>query len=392
MLTAAVVSADDVSSGYLRACLEQTGLVQAVVIWNHNKGEQGLGNAVPDVILLDLPRDPTELLNFASQQRRLRPQAQIVACCGSPQPDQNLLLQAMRAGVQELLPKPVNPGALQEILSRFLQESRTVESRAAEKAILVLGSKGGVGTSTVAVNLAAQLSLITRKRVVLLDLARPLGHAALLLDLNPRFSIRDAVENLERLDGHFFSGLLTKHKTGVEVLAGTSHPEEWNQIPIGNLPRILNVAQSTSDFVVIDLGSDYSQEWNSIFRLARMTLLVVESNVPSLWALERHLASVSALGLESDRVRIVVNRWDRGDEQVLRSVEKAVKRPIFARLPNDFRQVSEAISLGMPLSRNHSNSLVLGFRSLASRLAGLPEVQLPRGRGLNQLFMTRRGK
>ena len=75
-----------------------------------------------------------------------------------------------------------------------------------------MGSKGGVGTTTVAVNLGVQLSTHAQKRTVLLDFARPLGNAHLLLDLHPRFGIRDAIENLDRLDSHFFGGLLTQHK------------------------------------------------------------------------------------------------------------------------------------------------------------------------------------
>src|SRR5260370_39944270 len=87
-----------------------------------------------------------------------------------------------------------------------------------------MGSKGGVGTTTVAVNLGVQLSTYTHKRVVLLDFARPLGNVHLLLDLHTKFGVRDAVENLDRLDSHFFSGLLTHHKTKLEILGGGTQP------------------------------------------------------------------------------------------------------------------------------------------------------------------------
>jgi len=387
MLTAAVVSADTVSSGYLRACLQQTGLVRSVIEWNHDKCELSPGDSPPDSILLDLPREAAPLLAFAAQLRRQYPNAQIIACSGSSHTDPEFLLQAMRSGVQELLSKPVDPHILQEILSRLLQEARP-NGAMTKKTIVVIGSKGGVGTSTVAVNLGVQISILTRKRVVLLDLARPVGHVSLLLDLAPRFTIRDAVENIDRLDGHFFGGLLTPHKSGLEVLGGIAQPGEWELVPISALTRIVNVTQAIADFVLVDAGCQWNEEWNSVFRLARMVLVVAESNVPSLWTLERQLSCGAALGLQSEQVRIVINRWMQSDEPILKSVEKTVKRAIFARLPNDFAQVSEAISLGVPLSRNHHNPLVSEFRSLAGRLAGVNQGAAPRHKALNPFFRT----
>ena len=90
--------------------------------------------------------------------------------------------------------------------------------------------------------------------MVLFDLGRPLGHAALLLDLETRFSFRAAVESLDRLDSHLFSGLLANHKSGVQVLAGASNADEWDRISPASLARVINVAQSSFDYVVADIG------------------------------------------------------------------------------------------------------------------------------------------
>lgn len=395
MLTAAVVSPDAASSDYLRACLQQTGMVHSVVEWSvSSKGEWhlGVGEEVPEVILLDLPRDVEPFFALAAHLRRMRPAARIIASSSVQTPDPNLLLNAMRCGVQEFLPKPINPAVLQETLGRFIQESHLdIPPPANEKLLVVMGSKGGVGTSTVAVNLSVQVAHLTKKRVLLLDFARPVGHVSLLLDLQPRFTIRDAVENLDRLDGHFLGGLLTRHKTGLEILPGTSRPEEWQHIPVASLSRVVNLAQSVFDYVLVDFGSQYSPEWNSTLALARMILIVAEANVPSLWTLERQLAATAALGLDPNRMRIIINRWNRGDDQALKSVEKNGKRPIFARLPNDFRQVSEAINMGIPLSKTQNNALVSAFRLLAGKLTGVPLAPPASGRrGLDQLLFTLR--
>jgi pilus assembly protein CpaE len=309
-----------------------------------------------------------------------------MACSSSPAPSHQLMLEAMRSGVQDFLPKPVNPDTLKEILSRFMQESETKDRSTQEKLIVVMGSKGGVGATTVAVNLGVQLSTYTHKRVVLLDFARPLGNVHLLLDLHTKFGVRDAVENLDRLDSHFFSGLLTHHKTKLEILGGAMQPEEWQSIAVPPLERVVNVAQSSFDIVLVDIGSQFSSEWCQVFRMARMILLVAEANVPALWTLERRLLALKGFGIDPDRSRIIINRWHKGDDEALKSIQKDISRPVFACLPNDFRKASEAANLGTPIQLNHNNVLSSRYRQIACQLAGIDGNVIAKKGSLGGLF------
>ena len=394
-LSAAIACGDPASAGHLRACLQQTGLVGSVVEWAPTqRGSWALrpSEPIPEVVILDIHGEQGPYFALAAQLRRSRPTVRIIACSPQQNPDPQLLLQAMRSGIQEFLPAPVSPALIQETLTRFLQENTPTGVLPAEKVIVVIGAKGGVGTSTVTVNLGVQLVELTKKRVGILDLARPVGHVCLLLDLRPRFSLRDATENLDHLDGHFFNGLLVKHKCGLEVLAGATHSEEWEQINLASLVRVVNVAQSTFDYVLVDHGSAITPEWAPVLRLAKLILLVAEANVPSLWAMERDLSLLSALGRDPELVRVVINRWRRSDEEALKTVEKNIKRSIFARLPNDFRQVSEATNLGMPLSRNHDDPLVSQYRLLARHVSGNPPVGSRERGGLASFFALSKGR
>ena len=393
MLSAAVVSANPKTSERLRACLQQTGLVKFVLEWTPSAERfPASGESVPDVVLLDLGREAESCFAFAAQLRRLRPSICIIASSPLQEPGPDLLMQAMRSGVQEFLPQPlIEPQLLQNTLTRLIEHLGVTGTDSIDKLIVVAGAKGGVGTTTVTVNLGVQLAQLTQKRVVLLDLARPLGHVALLLDLQPRFSIRDALENLERLDGHFLSGLLTQHKSGVEVLEGTALADQWIDVSVPALNRVVNVAQGGADFALVDLGSMYSTEWTPMLHQARTVILVAEVDVPGLWNLERQVSMLTSSGLDSERLRIFFNRWHRRDEEALKASEKKVGRPIFARLPNDFRQVSEAVDLGVPLSRNHNDPLTTKFRQLASQLAGLAPAPLraAKASGFLNLFPAR---
>ena len=387
MLTAAIASSDLTSSAQMLAGLEQTGLVGSVVQWIVPADRlPDSADRIPDVVFLDLAREPEPFFVFANQLRRIKPAVKLIACSAAVPPQPSLLLEAMRSGVQDFLGKPVQIDSLKDLLLRFSEDLHSKDFHSQDKLIVVMGAKGGVGTTTVAVNLGVQLTTFARKRTVLLDFAKPLGNAHLLLDMHPKFGIRDAFEGLDRLDGHFLGALLTKHKTKLELLCGTTQPEEWEKIDITLLDRIVNVAQNAFDIVLLDVGSQFSSEWGSILRSARMILIVAEANVPSLWTLERRLLALKGFGISPDRARIIINRWHKGDDDVLKSIQKEINRPIFASLPNDFRKASQSVNLGTPLMENHNNILSSRYRQIAGQLVGIDTVVDEKKSPLSGLF------
>ena len=361
MLAVAIASSDLTSSAHLLAALEQTGLVHDVKQWTIPVDRlPEAGEEMPDVIFLDLNRDPEPFLQFAAHLRRGWPTLKLVACSNSVPPSPQLLLEAMRSGIQDFIPKPVDAASLRKLLHRVESDSQPIAAPSANKLIVIMGAKGGVGTTTVAVNLGVQLCSFANKRTILLDFARPLGNAHLLLDLNLRFGLRDSVENLDRLDSHFLAGLLTAHKTKLEILGGVTQPEEWQTINVNVLDRIVNVAKNSFDYVLADVGSQFSSEWSSIFRLARKVLIVAEANVPA--------------------------RWHKTDDEVLRSIEKQIEQPVFASFPNDYRKASQAFNLGTPIPDNHNNLLNDRYRYVAAQLAGMSVLSPERKRPLANLF------
>jgi len=388
MLTAAIASSDLTSSAQLLAGLEQTGLIASVAQWTIPTDHfPESADQMPDVVFLDLAREPEPFFAFANQLRRTRPSVKLIACSAAVPPQPSMLLEAMRSGVQDFLGKPVQTDSLKDLLLRIASDLKTTKDfPSQDKLIVVMGAKGGVGTTTVAVNLGVQLATFAHKRTVLLDFARPLGNVHLLLDLHPKFGVRDAVDNLERLDIHFLAGLLTNHKTKLEILGGTTQPEEWSHIDVSVLDRVVNVTQNAFDIVLLDMGSQFSTEWATMLRMARMILIVAEANVPSLWTLERRLLALKGFGVPQDRARIIINRWHKGDDEVLKSIQKDINRPIFASLPNDFRKASQAVNLGTPIQENHNNILSARYRQIAGQLVGIDTVVTEKKSPLSGLF------
>jgi pilus assembly protein CpaE len=388
MLKVGIAGGDSTSSAQLIAALEQTGLATSIKEWEIPGARiPDTADALPDVVLLDLGRDAETFFAFGAQLRRIRPSTRLIAVSAISPPPHQLLLQAMRCGVQDFLPKPASSVVLKELLSRYMEEMGGEVRQSLNKLIVVMGSKGGVGTTTVAVNLGVHLSVFAHNRVCLLDFAQPLGNAHLLLDVRPQFGIRDAVDNLERLDSLFFSGLLTQHKTKLHILAGATQPEEWQSIAVPPLERVVNVAQNSFDTVLLDMGSQFGTDWAPVLRTARMILIVAEANVPSLWTLQRRLVALTGLGVEGDRVRIILNRWHKGDENVLQGIQKDINRPVFACIPNDFRKASASVNLGAPLLENQQNNgLSLRYRQIAAQIAGIDPGPTEKKSTLSGLF------
>src|SRR5580658_9300523 len=159
MLTVAIASGDSASSAQLLASLQQTGLVKSVRQWAVPADKlPDPVDSLPEVVFLDLSRDPEPYFQLGAQIHRARPAVKLVACSSVVPPNHQLLLEAMRCGVQDFLPKPVDSRSLKEILLRFSKDLESNGDRSSlDRLIVVMGSKGGVGTTTVAVNVGVQL-------------------------------------------------------------------------------------------------------------------------------------------------------------------------------------------------------------------------------------------
>lgn len=241
-----------------------------------------------------------------------------------------------------------------------------------ENITIVTGSKGGVGTTTVALNLGVQVAGQSRKRVGLIDFARPFGQISMMLALEPRFTILDALERIERLDEAGLASLAMRHKAGIEILAGPLHapmkPDQRQSVTLGALMRLVEIASRAFDRVIIDMGVVNAAEWAPVLCAASTILLVAEPSELALGMINRHIAAAGPAGVDCRRIHVVINRWRQNDGEALAAFEKLHNRAALTRLPNDYRQVTEAVALGTPLVGSTGNPLLARYRELAAWL------------------------
>ena len=166
---------------------------------------------------------------------------------------------------------------------------------------IVTGSKGGVGASTVALNLAVQLALQTKKHVALIDVARPFGQISLMLAFGPRFTILDALERIDRLDENILTSLSTRHKSGVDVLASPlqapMNPAQRRSVTIDSISRLSQVAGRAYDFATVDIGVVNAADWALVLLHAESILLISEPSPLALGMIDRHMAAAARDGV-----------------------------------------------------------------------------------------------
>ena len=222
-LTALIVSQDEEFkrqvARLMRACGVPVGITEG------RATAEGVG---PDVVVVDIRHDASSGMAAIERLRAGHAGVAVFAIASAAEP--NLILQAMRAGANEFFAwQPGGPTqrAMEESFHGALRRHAARRDCARQGArppcmtLVFLGAKGNTGTTTVAVNSAVELARLTKRNTMALDLKPTLGEVALFLGVRPRFTVLDAIENLHRLDKDFLKELVSKHKSGLDILAGS---------------------------------------------------------------------------------------------------------------------------------------------------------------------------
>jgi pilus assembly protein CpaE len=322
------------------------------------------GKSIPDVLVVDLRGQAGFPQDLAAFKRR-NPRTGVVIVV--PALDPAIMLAAMRAGVTEALPDPVSPADLRAAVERLAGGDGQGGGRG--KTLAFVGAKGGVGNTTLAVNIAAVLAAGRRANVLMVDLhITGHGDAALFLGVEPRFSIVDALENVNRLDGTFLRSLVTTSKSGVDVLASPALPSV--RYPDGqDLRALLERLSSQYDYVVLDMPRSDLGLIDSIEPVAAVCL-VLNQELPTVRRASQ-IASLLRQRYGKDRVGAVVSRYDARADIGQDDIERVGGLPVWAVLPSDYRRAVAAANVGRPIVAEPTSRLASAIQDLSRKLAGM---------------------
>ncbi len=304
----------------------------------------------PDIGIVALDQDIDKALELVHRLNETSPECAILVLSSSS--DGKLILRAMRAGAKEFLNHPLR---LQDLLDSLERISDRKFGRGEAKArgstvIAVAGSTGGVGATSVAVNLGCALAQDPKNTVALVDLDLCLGDADVFLDTIPDYTLVDVAQNVTRLDFALLKRSLTKHSSGLFLLPRPVQMEDMSLVTADDLQRVIGLLKATFTHLVLDLSKSYSALDQVAMQTASHILLVTQLDLPCLCNVVRLMMSFGNMKGIVDKVKIVVNRvgLDNGNIS-LKKAQDTIGREIFWQLPNDYRTMVEVRNNGVPL-------------------------------------------
>ena len=328
----------------------------------------------PDVVLVDIRGDAASGMAAIERLRASHPLVAIFAVAQTSDPD--LILQSMRAGANEFFTWPVQEenfhGALRRTAAR--RETSGAAAKQPTTTLVFFGAKGGAGTTTVAVNCAVELARLTKKTTLIADLKPCFGEVALFLGVRPRYTILDAIENLHRLDKDFLRELVAKHKSGLDILAGSEHHDRPGASDAGAVEELFRVLGRSHDFVVVDAGNAINSCTIAALYAADTIFVVATPDVPSVRNAQRLVDRIRQLGVGGERVRILLNR--SSDQGVIapKQIETALGYAVHHSFTSDYKTVSTALNSGVPLALTNNSEIAEQFGSFTRQLIAPGEV------------------
>lgn len=374
----ALISPSTKSLNDLGLLLERGGASTTVV--RHEGGISKLRHVAeqerPDIIVVEgMFHEASELAPVEFVTTNF-PQTIVIMLC--PQHTTEFLINAMRAGVREVLPSPASKTALEAAVTRAQAKLGLRSAQRNGRLLAFLSCKGGSGSTFLATNLGYQLGG-EGKKVLLIDLNLQLGEAVLTVhDRKAMSDIAEVARNLPRLDASFLSASVVQVTANFEILAAPDDPAQSLQVKPEHLEAILNLAFNQYDFILLDLSNTVDELAIKALDRAHHIFLVMQTMLPYIRNANRMMALFRSLGYPQDKIEILVNRFGRHGEISLDDIRATLGNARMRTIPNGYKDVARAVNQGMPLAAIARSSLVLkAINELAQSL--LPKAEPNQG-------------
>lgn len=330
-------------------------------------------DALPDVLVLEIDAAKNDDLAFAEATAgRLGGKVNVFVTYREGAID--ILRKLMRAGVKDIFQQPFIPQDIVQDLTVALTDKR-MKLKAAKGArgtvTAFMNAKGGSGATTLAVNTAHALVAEYDASVALIDLDIQFGACAHMLDLKPRSTVFEALLQPERIDAVFLNALMTKHKSGINVLCSPSDASPTDRIGGEAINRLLGAAVENYDFVVIDVPRIITPWTMAALRYAEPVMLVAQNSLTTIRDAKVLLGKLSHEGLNLDNIEIVNNRaMAKSGSVPIEKFKEALNKSKLHRIRNDYKTVVESQDQGRPAREvSSSSNFSKDIHSMADYLA-----------------------
>lgn len=319
----------------------------------------------PDVVLMDINMPVMDGIKATEMISLQHPDVAVIMI--SVQGEQEYLKKAMMAGAREYMIKPFTADELASTIKRVTELNRKrrevqfkVESQDVRRhkpvVVAIYGAKGGVGRTSVAVNLAVALAHKTREKVALVDLDLQFGDVAVMVNIYPKRTIAELMQETTELDNELLETYLYE-RNGIKILAAPNKPELAELVNEDGVNRVLHSLTQTYDYIVVDTSCGFNDVTLAALDMADTIFMVTTPDLPALKNNKRALEVLKSLGL-GEKVKLVVNRSTGGYGIDVEDVERAMETQICTTFPSDARSVVTSMNRGLPFVLVESSSPV----------------------------------
>jgi len=347
---------------------------------------RGLTEAVaaekPNLCFLDVGTSWDSAVALINDLSAITPSIPVVAISSGNDPD--IILRSLRQGASEFLFQPFAAEQVGAALDRLMRSKLDANEHMGEvgKVYCVMPGKGACGASTVALNLAFQIQKRNPgKKVLLADLDPASGTISFLLKLKSSYSFVDALSHASQMDEDLWKALVTNQQ-GVDVILCPETPVET--IAVHEAAAMIEYSKENYGAVILDVASPHGEWVEQIAKLCDELVLVTTNELPALHSTQRTLGYLESLGIDSPKIKLIVNRYDSNLGLDRDAIETALNLEVFHVLPNDFDAIQKSLLEGKPVASN--TLLGKNFVILADHLAGGRKVEAKRSSLLSGIF------
>lgn len=353
----AIVSKDDKQLVEIARLLRARSTADSILVTSGSLDKlTGFIESAPDVLLLDQPSVEHGDLDRLERLNNLYPKMACILTSRQHAPD--FLMQAMRAGVREVLPSPASADTLFQAIRR-IEEKLQQPAQTAGKILAFVSCKGGSGATFLATNLAYALATLEAKRVILIDLNLQFGDASLFVsDNKPLATLADVAREIHRLDHSFLAASMLHVTPNFALLAAPEDPVHADDVKPEHIDALLTLARQHYDVIVLDVGRSLDAVSVRALDQSDMIFPVLQTTLPYVRDVKRLLDVFRSLDYQREKIFPIVNRHEKSSEIKLNDLETAFNCAIFMTIPNQYEVAAASVNQGIPILKLAKNSSI----------------------------------
>ena len=339
------------------------------VFTDYEAGLEALSNTGKCVLFIDVSRNfdraVAQIKNIKDKYKDV-----FVAALSDKTSTENII-KVMRAGAKEFITKPVIQTKFLETVEEIKAEYFSTEQVDTCKIISTFSNKGGIGKTSIAVNLAVELAQMTKEKVALIDLNLQLGDVATFLDLAPAFAMDYISDNINNLDDEELLKAMTRYKnTSLYVIADPLNVDKSQDITAEQIKKILSALKRTFSYIVIDIASNIDSKTITALNYSDLILLISTANLPAIRSTQRCMEFFKKLNYGSEKTKLVLNRYMDNEEIKTPDIEEVFKQKVYWKIPNNYLTMMSAINKGVPVNEiNPEANISVNYKTFATKVS-----------------------